>query len=142
MFGAVPYDIIVEAAKMGGYMQQLSIETAPMFEIDIDCLETVFEKMSYITEYGYKTSYTKSEQHPSCKVLWDYLYKHGYVQQANYSNGDVVLKDFYINRYWFKEGERFLCSSALKFTIEQFMKTDEYQRRRGGGNEEDNQKKF
>ena len=129
MFGAVSGSLLLEVAKMNGYMQQLCIPTAPMFTINPEFLSDLTERMSYITENGVPYGYTKAAQHPSAKALWDYLYNNGYVEKANWANGDVVLKPFYINRMLFDVGDKFVCSAALKYTMEKWMETDEYHRR-------------
>lgn len=129
MLGAVNGSIILDIARRNGCMWQLSIPTAPMFEIDTELLRDLPEKFTYINEEGKRTGYWKHAQHPSAKAIWDYLYDNGYVEKGRWINGDTVLKDFYINRYWFKEGDKFCCSGALKYTLEKWMETEEYKRR-------------
>jgi hypothetical protein len=84
-------------------------------ETSEDRLRRYLEGRRYIT--------TTSEDHPEFQNLRNLLEKLGYIlTQRTYHNGDLVLKDFFLNRALFKKGETFYSPHPLKFTIDQKLK--------------------
>lgn len=68
---------------------------------------------------GYdKASLVGTKDHDEFTKLRDKLEELGYIKtQRNYSNGDRVLKPFYLNGWLFEENHRFPCAAALKNSI-------------------------
>ena len=128
MLGAISGEILLELAKRGGYMEQLDLlDPVPFIEIDLEYLSSV--TISYRWQ-GDGMGVTRSIDHPCFTAIRELLVRRGYIKiEHNYSNGDRVLKPFYINRYRFEEGDKFCCAGALHFTIKRFMESDEYKRR-------------
>lgn len=63
-------------------------------------------------------SLTSSEDTPEFTQLRNSLESGGYIQVINaYRNGDTVLKPFYLNDMYFKAGQIFYCSVALKMML-------------------------
>lgn len=59
-------------------------------------------------------SSVQNEDHPEFKKLRELLGMQGYIKiQRSWSNGDIVLKEFRLNGYNFKKGDRFPCAAAL-----------------------------
>lgn len=55
-----------------------------------------------------------TKDHPEFTKLRNQLSKMGYIlMETSYSNGDIVLKPFKLNKINFKKGEQFPCASAL-----------------------------
>lgn len=129
MFGAVSGALLWDLAKRGGAMQQLQLlDPVPMIEIDLKYLSDVY--IDYRWEGGDGVGVTHSKNHPCFEEVRRLLGSKGYVHiEESYSNGDRVLKRFYINRYLFQEGDKFCCAGALHYTIKRFMGSDEYDRR-------------
>lgn len=128
MFGAVSASLLMDLAKRGGYMQQLELlETVPFIEIDLQFLTSVPIKYSW---RGGGYGLQRSIDHPCFTEIREKLYNGGYIHiEKGWSNGDRVLKPFYINRYLFDVGDKFCCASAQMYPISKFMETREYDRR-------------
>ena len=128
MFGAISGSVLLDLAKKGGYMQQLDLlEPVPMIEIDLKYLSNVYIDYRW---YGDGMGITHSLDHPSFTEIRESLGRKGYIHiERNWSNGDRVLRPFYINRYRFNEGDKFCCAGALHYTIKRFMESEEYARR-------------
>ena len=63
---------------------------------------------------GHQFCSVHTEDHPEFKKFRELLGMQGYIEiQRSWINGDVVLKDFYLNGYRFKKGDQFPCASAL-----------------------------
>lgn len=66
---------------------------------------------------------TSSEDHPEFAKLRNHLEELGYIQtQRSWSNGDSVLKPFYLNGAKFKKYEQFPCGAAIKFNLKYKLK--------------------
>ena len=128
MFGAISGAVLLDLAKKGGYMQQLDLlEPVPMIEIDVKYLSNVYIDYRW---HGDGMGITHSLDHPSFTEIRELLGRKGYIEiERNWSNGDRVLRPFYINRYRFNEGDKFCCAGALHYTIKRFMESEEYARR-------------
>ena len=129
MFGAISGALLWDLAKLGGAMQQLELlEPVPFIEIDLKYLSDVY--IDYRWWQGDGIGITSSEDHPCFTRVRGLLANKGYIRiEESYSNGDRVLKRFYINRYLFEEGDKFCCAGALHYTIKNFMESEEYVRR-------------
>ena len=128
MFGAISGAVLLDLAKKGGYMQQLELlEPVPMIEIDLKYLSNVYIDYRW---QGDGMGVTHSQDHPSFTEIRELLGRKGYIHiERGWSNGDRVLRPFYINRYLFQEGDKFCCAGALHYTIKRFMESEEYARR-------------
>ena len=128
MLGAISGEILLDLAKRGGYMEQLDLlDPTPFIEIDLKYLTSV--TIDYRWQ-GDGMGVTHSLDHPTFTEIRELLGKKGYIKIVlNFSNGDRVLKPFYINRKLFEEGDKFCCAGALHYTIKRFMESDEYKRR-------------
>lgn len=75
------------------------------------------------TTTGSNWSSSGSVDHPTFARLRTHLEKKGYLAtQRSWSNGDRVIKPFYINDVLFNEGGRFLCASAMLSHLERSEK--------------------
>ena len=128
MFGAISGALLWDLAKRGGAMEQLELlEPVPMIEIDLKYLSNVYIDYRW---HGDGMGVTHSLDHPSFTEIRELLGRKGYIYvERGWSNGDRVLKPFYINRYLFQEGDKFCCAGALHYTIKRFMESEEYARR-------------
>lgn len=129
MFGVISGAVLLDLAKKGGYMQQLELlEPVPFIEIDLKYLSNVY--IDYRWHGADGMGITSSQDHPSFEKVRRLLGNKGYIHiEESYSNGDRVLKPFYLNRYLFEEGDKFCCAGALHYTIKRFMESEEYARR-------------
>ena len=128
MFGAISGALFWDLARKGGAMVQLDLlEPIPMIEIDVKYLSNVYIDYRW---QGDGMGITSSQDHPCFTEIRESLGRKGYIEiERGWSNGDHVLKPFYINRYLFEEGDKFCCAGALHYTIKRFMESDEYDRR-------------
>ena len=128
MFGAISGSVLLDLVKKGGYMQQLDLlEPVPFITIDLKYLSNVYIDYRW---HGDGMGITYSQDHPSFEKVRRLLGNKGYIHiEESYSNGDRVLKPFYLNRYLFQEGDKFCCAGALHYTIKRFMESEEYARR-------------
>lgn len=62
---------------------------------------------------------TRSEDHPKFTELREKLSDHGYIYlERRWWNGDIVLKQFYLNGKKFSVGDKFLCACALDIQLQ------------------------
>jgi hypothetical protein len=62
---------------------------------------------------------TSSEDHPEFAKLRKQLSDEGFVAvECNWVNGDVVTKSFVLNNKLFKKDERFVCASAMHYSLQ------------------------
>jgi hypothetical protein len=110
MFGAIPGNILMDILKSEGYMEQLSFDFPPVIDINEECLTDV--------PLGYSfngRSHMGATDHPAFAELRNNLESSGYVEtRRNYSNGDFVIKPFYLNGKYFDEYDQFPCAAAMK----------------------------
>lgn len=60
-----------------------------------------------------------SEDHPEFAKLRNQLEELGFIKtERSWSNGDRVLKSFYLNDVKFSKGHKFCCAAAMKWTLE------------------------
>lgn len=128
MFGAVSGELILEVARMQGYMHQLPLlETPPEFTVDPSCLCDIHVSYSYIDEAGNSRGLQHSVEHPTMAAVRSLLHKQGYlVNNSGSVNGDTVVKPFVFNGEYYDVDQRFLCAAALgvkKRVAEKFDKT-------------------
>jgi len=123
MFGAIPAGVIMDLAYASGYREQLRFDQdfPPCIYISRDKLTSV--PMGYNWD-GFGSISTKD--HPAFTELRDRLEQEGFIKTERWSNGDRVLKPFYLNNMFFDVGEQFSCAPALGGTYNARMKKDEY----------------
>jgi hypothetical protein len=109
MFGAIPASLIYDIIKSEGYMEQLSFDFPPVIEINSNFLTDVPKgyKFNEMSSHG-------SVDHPAFSELRDHLESRGYIStERGWSNGDRVLKPFYLNGKYFEEEDAFPCATAM-----------------------------
>ena len=128
MLGAVSGALLLDLAKRGGHMQQLDLlEPIPFVEIDLKYLSSVTVSYNW---RGDGLGVIHSLDHPCFTEIRERLGRKGYIRiERNWSNGDVVLKPFYLNRKLFDVGDKFVCAAAHQYTIKKWIESDEYKRR-------------
>lgn len=111
MMGGIPIEIYMDLLYRRGYREQLKLDQdfPPVIYIAREKLTSV--------PMGYSfngTGWIHSEDHPAFAELRERLDKEGYIEiQRSWSNGDRVLKPFYLNNMYFDVGEQFSCAAAL-----------------------------
>ena len=128
MFGAISGALLWDLARKGGAMVQLELlEPVPFIEIDLKYLSNVYIDYRW---HGDGMGITSSQDHACFTEIRESLGRKGYIEiERGWSNGDRVLRPFYINRYRFNEGDKFCCAGALHYAIKRFMESEEYARR-------------
>ena len=128
MFGAISGALLWDLAKRGGAMEQLGLlEPVPFITIDLKYLSNVYIDYRW---YGDGMGVTHSQDHPSFTEIRELLGRKGYIHiERGWSNGDRVLRPFYLNRMLFDIGDKFCCAGALHYTVKRFMQSEEYTRR-------------
>jgi hypothetical protein len=109
MFGAVSGNLLYKIMKSEGYMEQLSFDFPPIIEINEKYLTSVSKgyKFNEMSSHG-------SVDHPAFSELRDHLESRGYIStERGWSNGDRVLKPFYLNGKYFEEEDAFPCATAM-----------------------------
>jgi hypothetical protein len=67
-----------------------------------------------------------SEDHSEFAALRNLLENEGYIHtQRTWSNGDTVLKPFYLNGAKFEKNEKFCCGAAIKYDVESKLEKEE-----------------
>lgn len=111
MHGVISASLLKEVLYREGYREQLTFfdEFPPCIYIDRDKLTDV--SMGYAwNNYGF----ISHKDHPAFTNLREHLGEEGYIEiQRGWSNGDRVLKPFYLNNMYFDIGEQFSCAVAL-----------------------------
>ena len=114
MFGAIDGGIYLELLKRSGWMEQLEFDFPPVIYISKDKLVSLPMGYTWNT-----TGWIYSEDHPAFTSLRNRLEKEGYIKtERNWSNGDRVIKPFYLNNMYFEIGEQFSCAPALGVTYD------------------------
>ena len=115
MFGAVSGALILEVARMQGYMHQLPLfETPPEFTVDPSCLCDIHVVVSYVDESGNSRGLQHTVEHPSVAAVRSLLHAQGYlVNHSGAINADTVVKPFVFNGELFDVDQRFVCAAAL-----------------------------
>ena len=100
------------------YQPSLPMYT-PRFRIKEDYLTSVANDIiCEQSSTGSSWSSRATIDHPSFTRLREYLSRQGHIYlESGWTNGDRVLKEFYLNDVLFKVGEKFLCASAIKYTL-------------------------
>lgn len=87
------------------------------FYIKKEYLTSCNEAFTYVraTGGGSYGTIAKDVDHPAFAALRKHLSDNGYIQIPDYPcwNGDRVIKPFYLNDVFFREGEKFVCGSAM-----------------------------
>jgi hypothetical protein len=87
------------------------------FYIKEEYLTSCNEAFTYVkaTGGGSYGTIAKDVDHPAFAALRKHLSDNGYIQIPDYPcwNGDRVIKSFYLNDVFFREGEKFVCGSAM-----------------------------
>ena len=112
--------LLMDIAYAEGYRKQ---ET--MFEqyenVFPPCIYISRDKLSSVTMgYNWNASgFISSKDHPAFEELRNRLDSDGYIKaQHQWSNGDRVVKPFYLNNMYFEEGAQFSCAPALGVTYD------------------------
>lgn len=116
MFGAVSAELILDALDAGGIWQQpeLPLNMPPRIILKDEYMQRVSDELHYYDSNDREYRRFGIMDHPSFTNARKWLEREGYIKaEWNWSNGDRVLKPFYINDYLFEEGEQFPCASAL-----------------------------
>jgi hypothetical protein len=67
-----------------------------------------------------------NEDHPEFAKLRNQLEKEGFIHtQRTWSNGDSVLKPFYLNGAKFKLHDKFPCAAAMKYEVDHKLQREE-----------------
>lgn len=127
MFGAIDAGLIIDLAKKGGFMSQLSFDFPPMIEVPLDSFCDIPMKWKWHDSHPYGVQETT--EHPTMNKIRKMLEAKGYIKCESWCNGDTVLKPFYLNRMLFDEGDRFVSAPALNYTMTKWMESKEYERR-------------
>lgn len=93
----------------------------PCFYIDIKNVVSCNEAFQYIKASGGGKSGTisKDVDHPAFAALREHLGREGFIEiERGWRNGDRVIKPFYLNDVFFDKGKKFVCASAMKYTLE------------------------
>jgi hypothetical protein len=101
-------------------MEQLPLfETPPVINLREEYLTSLdIEVDIEITGTGRKSRTLSNIDHPGFTATRDYLASNGFINKVtNYSNGDTVLKPFYINGHYFEDGDGFPCAPAMKHIL-------------------------
>jgi hypothetical protein len=110
-------DILIKAA--GGIQQSLPLYT-PRYRIPMEYVTDVTDMIDCEqSETGVTWSSHGTVDHPSFTRLRNHLEAKGYiVTSRNSTNGDSVLKEFYLNDVRFSEGDRFYSACAMRWHLE------------------------
>lgn len=99
------------------------------FTIDEECFSSVHKQQEHINpdpekeliyrlKYGGPATSQWFEDHPEFLKLRDQLEAEGFIKtQRGWSNGDTVLKPFFLNGQKFKKNDKFVCAPAMKWHI-------------------------
>ena len=116
-WGGVSAGLLFDIMKLEGYMYQLPLFlTPPEFTLDEKYICDVYCGYNVeLDEYGAQnTGMISHVDHPAFTTLRDVLETRGYIKtQRNWSNGDVVLHDFWLNDWYFQAGQQFPCAAAM-----------------------------
>lgn len=116
MFGALPASFYMDHAKsIGAYYQlELDLDCPPYYFLRKEYMCDVPDSLSYYTASGKHSGSLRHIDHPSFTRLRNHLEKNGYIECSHNSrNGDVVIKPFFLNNFYMREGVRFLCATAM-----------------------------
>lgn len=127
MFGVIDAGLIMDLARRGGFMSQLSFDFPPMIEVPLDTFCDISVKWSW-DDSGHMGVY-ETVEHPTMNKIRKMLESRGYIECMPWCNGDTVLKTFYLNRMLFDVGDRFVSAPALNYTMKKWIDSDEYKRR-------------
>lgn len=113
--GALLIDLIDK--KNGGRWEQIEFDFPQMFYIDIESVTGLRSGLSYsVGKNMYGSSGTVD--HPHFTELRNHLESKGLIEvQRGWSNGDRVLKPFYLNEIYFEPSEQFSCASAMGYKL-------------------------
>ena len=113
MFGAVDAALLLELAHRQGYREQLELDLPPVAYIDPEyCTDVPVD--IFLDGVG-SLSFV---DHPSFAALRKALHAKGYISvDLNCSNGDRVLKPFYLNQVLFQPGDRFVSAAAMRYQL-------------------------
>ena len=116
-WGGVSAGLLFDIMKQEGYMYQLPLFlTPPEFILDEKYICDVYCGYNVeLDEYGAQnTGMISYVDHPAFTTLRNLLENRGYIKtQRNWSNGDVVLHDFWLNDWYFQSGDQFPCAAAM-----------------------------
>ena len=129
MFGAISANLLWDLAKRGGAMEQLELlEPVPFVEIDLRFFTDEYINYRWYGDDGVGVTYSRDS---ACfNEIRMRLSKRGYLHiEDGWSNGDRVIKPFYLNRMLFDIGDKFVCAAAHQYTMKKWIGSDEYKRR-------------
>lgn len=118
MFGAIDGGLLLEVAKMEGYMVQLELdlECPPWIFVDPEYLTSIPMGFNVVQSNGKEYSSTSSKDHPYFETTRNWLENKGYIKcEHSHWNGDQVIKPFYFNNVYLDVGEKFSSAPAMEF---------------------------
>lgn len=122
MYGAIDAGFLIDYAKSIGMYHQLPLEglhTPEWYFIKPEYVVSVTKELRYFTSNGSIRGQHSTVDHPSFTELREHLGKNGLIQiERSWSNGDRVLKSFYLNNYLMLPGDKFACGAAMHYTLE------------------------
>ena len=121
MYGVIPASLIMELAhKMGIYSQPEleGLHTPPWYFIKPEYLCRVRKELEYFSPDGKRCGISGVVDHPSFTELREHLGTKGLIKiERSWSNGDRVLKSFYLNNYLMLPGDTFSSAGAMHYTL-------------------------
>jgi hypothetical protein len=118
-WGGIDIGLLMNLAnkKNGGEWYQLEFDFPQMFYIPLESVNRLRSGLSYSVGSGISSSIGTID-HPQFTELREYLGKKNLIEiERKWTNGDVVLKPFYLNEIYFEPGEQFSCASAMRYTL-------------------------
>lgn len=121
MYGAISADLLFDyAKKIGMWFQQplAGLETPEWYFIKPEYLCRIPDEIHYYSADGTPYSSRGDVDHPSFTRLREHLANKGLIHiERSWSNGDRVLKSFYLNNYLMLPGDRFPCAPAMVYPL-------------------------
>lgn len=121
MYGAISGQFMLELAhKMGMYAQPEleGLHTPQWFFIKPEYLCRVRDELTYFNPKGQPYGISGDVDHPSFTRLREHLGSKGLIKiERSWTNGDRVLKSFYLNNYLMLPGDKFSSAGAMHYTL-------------------------
>lgn len=115
MFGGVPASLLMDIARQNGCYTQLELDLGcpPFYFIDPKYMCDVFNGIRHYSPDGQQYGTICYTDHPAWATLRSMLENKGYIKtERSWSNGDRVIKPFYLNNFLLIEGDKFCCAAA------------------------------
>jgi hypothetical protein len=113
----IPVDLLI--AREENEQLLLDIDFPPLVYVDERYLESVPVGHNIVSSLGSQFSSISHTDHPYFLQTKKWLLDRGYIEEPGYpcSNGDRVVKPFYFNDVFLKQGETFYCAPAWKYNV-------------------------